>query len=56
MLEVLQGRAPAGDLRQQFKRPEDLDALVAAIRNGKLRDRNKALAVLARWLDRESSS
>jgi transposase len=47
MLDVLQGGVPAGDMRPLLKKPGDLDVLLDAIRKGGLRDRNKAMTVLA---------
>jgi transposase len=47
MLDVLQGKGPAGELRPLLKKPGDLDVLLDAIRKGGLRDRNKAMAVQA---------
>jgi hypothetical protein len=48
MLGVLQCKNQVDDLRERLKRPADLDILVDAIREGGLKPRNKAMAVLAR--------
>jgi DDE superfamily endonuclease len=48
MLGVLQGKIAVTELTPLLKRPEDLDLLIAAIIDGGLRRRNKALAILAR--------
>jgi hypothetical protein len=47
MLGVLQSKVRVTDLGPLLKRPEDLDLLVDAIIDGGLRQRNKALVILA---------
>jgi transposase len=47
MLRVLQCRASAGDLRSLISNDGDLRTFLKTLKNGKLKDRNKVLAVLA---------
>jgi transposase len=47
MLGVLQCKIPVDDLRERLKRPIDLDILVDAIKDGGLKQRNKAMVILA---------
>jgi transposase len=47
MLRALQCKEPASKIRAEVGEIRDLDSLLRSIRTGALRDRNKALAVLA---------
>jgi transposase len=47
MLRVLQGKEPLGEIHAAVGALEKVEALVADVRNGGLKTRNKALAVLA---------
>ena len=47
MLGVLQGKNPVDDLGGWLKRPADLDILIDAIEDGGLKQRNKAMVILA---------
>jgi transposase len=58
MLRVLQGEERSANLRPHVKNDEDLALFVSTLKNGKLKDRNKVLAVLAyrRGISRRSIS
>jgi transposase len=47
MLRVLQGKEAAPELKHPLKMPGDLELLLDVVRSGGLRDRNKALTILA---------